>query len=307
MSYRIDPHASLTAEVRRIAGEELDMALHWLSTAGGAPDKALHEARKRLKSIRALLALIRSGDKPFARTENERYRQAAAQLAGPRQAGALIETVDRLAQTVSGKAGQDAIAAVRENLLAHRGDILSGDMDQALAAAASACREGLSRFEELVLPDIPEEAADILAAGAARTLRRARHALRIARAREEEDAFHDLRKAAKAHMMHLSLLRDFWPSPVKARRKAVAELAEHLGELQDIFVLRKLLRDGDPAVGSPVQNRKLDQICKRSERSLRKTCLTQADDLFQDNPKRPARKIVRKVRRDMAGARPVDA
>ncbi len=306
MSYRIQSGFPLTAEVRRIAAEELEAALEWLSRVNDDPDKAFHEARKRLKNVRALLALIRSGAKDFVRKENARYRAAAALLAGPRQAGALIETVDRLIEGLADDPRRDVVLSAREKLLAHRAGVLSGDIAQTASKAAAACRTGVARFGKLKLPDLPEEAADILADGAARTLRRARHALRSAKTGSEEEAFHDLRKAAKAHLAHLSLLREFWPMPVKTRRKEVGAFAERLGELQDLFVLRGLLRDGYPAFGSHEETRKLDRLCGRSERSLRKACLSEAAELFRESPKRPARKIVRKVRRDLAQAAPLD-
>ncbi|MEQ1941047.1 CHAD domain-containing protein [Mesorhizobium sp. VNQ89] len=306
MSYRIRSGFPLTAEVRRIAAEELNAALEWLSRVNDKPDKALHETRKLLKNVRALLRLVRSGAKDFVRKENARYREAAALLAGPRQAGALIETVDRLAKGLHDSRHRKVVTSARENLLAHRAGVLSAEANDAATQAAKACRAGIKRLGRLKLPDQPEEAADILAEGAARTLRRARRALKAARKAGEEEAFHDLRKATKAHLAHLALLREFWPSPVKTRRATVGALAEKLGELQDILVLRGLLRDGGPAVGSFAETGKFDGLCARSERRLRKACLNEAAELFRDSPKRPARRVARKARRDLAEAVPVD-
>ena len=92
------------------------------------------------------------------------------------------------------------------------------------------------------------------------TLRRARKALDKASSRGEADDFHDLRKAAKTHSMHLSLLGRLWPTPIKARRKAVDKLGEHLGELHDVFVMRALLdAEGDVvAMYSPTEHASLE-------------------------------------------------
>ncbi|TIV45348.1 MAG: CHAD domain-containing protein, partial [Mesorhizobium sp.] len=98
MSFRIDPRLPLTGEVRRILTDEIGKALGHLETARDKPEQGLHKCRKRLKSIRALLRLVRSGDEPFCQTENECYKQVSALLAGPREATALIETIDRLAE-----------------------------------------------------------------------------------------------------------------------------------------------------------------------------------------------------------------
>ena len=308
MSFRIDPRLPLTGEVRRILAEEIGKALGHLDTAREKPEQGLHKCRKRLKRVRALLRLVRSGDEPFCQTENQCYKQVSALLAGPREATALIETIDRLAKSFPEQSAGGGLDPVRDRLVLRQHELHGGaGLDAAIGAAAAACREGLERVERLVLPDQPEQAADILADGARATLRRARKALDKAGSRGAADDFHDLRKAAKTHSMHLSLLGRLWPTPIKARRKAVDELGEHLGDLHDVFVMRALLdADGEP-LGSPQDTKLLAKLLKRSEKSLRKTCLADAAELFGDSPKRSTKKLARKVREDLAGAAQEDA
>ncbi|CAN7243130.1 CHAD domain-containing protein [Mesorhizobium amorphae] len=308
MSFRIDPRLPLTGEVRRILAEEIGKALGHLETAREKPEQGLHKCRKRLKSVRALLRLVRSGDEPFCQTENQCYKQVSALLAGPREATALIETIDRLATSFPEQSAGGGLDPVRDRLVLRQHEMHGGaGLDAAIGAAAAACREGLERVERLVLPDQPEQAADILADGARATLRRARKALDKAGSRGAADNFHDLRKAAKTHSMHLSLLGRLWPTPIKARRKAVDELGEQLGDLHDVFVMRALLdADGEP-LGSPQDTKLLAKLLKRSEKSLRKTCLADAAELFGDSPKRSTKKLARKVREDLAGAAQEDA
>ena len=150
MSYRIDPRLPLTFEVQRIAAEEIDDALGHLAAAADNPDKALHACRKRLKSIRALLRLVRPGDEAFARAENARYRDVSARLAGARQATALIETLDRLADAFPKEAADGALDPVRERLVARRGGVLDNDLAKAVAPAVAAvagqpCRDAAAR------------------------------------------------------------------------------------------------------------------------------------------------------------------
>jgi CHAD domain-containing protein len=302
MSYRIDPRLPLTGEVRRILAEEVGKALVHLHAARDRPEQALHKCRKRLKNARALLRLVRSGDETFFRTENQCYRQMAALLAGPREATALVETIDRLAASFPEQSAGGGLDAVRDRLVARRQELHDGaGLDAAIAAAIDACEEGIGRIEQLALPDQPEQAADVLAEGARITLRRARKALDKAGSRGEADDFHDLRKAAKTHGVHLSLLGRLWPTPIKARRKAVDDLGERLGELHDVFVMRALLDADDRPLGTPEETRLLGKLLKRSDKSLKKACLAEAADLFGDSPKRSTRKLARKVRDDLVG------
>ncbi|ESZ46065.1 metal-binding protein [Mesorhizobium sp. L2C054A000] len=302
MSFRIDPRLPLTGEVRRILGEEIGKALAHLAVARDQPEQALHKCRKGLKSARALLRLVRSGNETFCRTENQCYRQVAALLAGPREATALVETIDRLAAAFPEQVAGGGLDSVRDRLIARQHEMHAGaGLDAAIGAATAACEEGLIRIERLLLPDLPEHAADVLAEGARKTLRRARKALDRAGSRGEAEDFHDLRKAAKTHSMHLSLLGRLWPTPIKVRRKAVDELGERLGELHDVFVMRVLLEaDGEP-LGDAQDTRLLGKLLKRSEKSLKKSCLAGAAELFGDGPKRSTKKLARNARDDLAG------
>jgi hypothetical protein len=226
----------------------------------------------------------------------------AALLAGPREATALVETIDRLAAAFPEQVTGGGLDSVRDRLVARQHEIHVGaGLDAAIGAATSACEEGLVRIERLLLPDLPEHAADVLADGARKTLRRARKALDRAGSRGAAEDFHDLRKAAKTHSMHLSLLGRLWPTPIKVRRKAVDELGEELGELHDVFVMRALLEaDGEP-LGDAQDTKLLGKLLKRSEKSLKKACLAGAADLFGDNPKRSTKKLARNARDDLAG------
>lgn len=305
MSFRIDPRLPLTAEVRRIAKGEIEAMLRHLASAAERPDKAMHGCRKRIKKLRALLRLVRSGDPAFIREENARYRDISASLAGPREAAALIETVDRLAADFPEHDAAGAFETVRATLKARRRRLLHED--RALAAlaegAAASCRAGFAKIDALALPGDPEQAADVLADGARDALQKARKALKRAGQNGEAEDFHDLRKAVKAHAMHLSLLKRLWPGPVRAQRDAVEALGDSLGDLHDIFVMRAMLAgDGEPLADSP-DAKLVDRLLKRSERRLRKACLAQASQLFADSPKHAVRKLARRAQEDLAESR----
>ena len=155
------PHRSASAadrEVRRILAEEVGKALAHLYAASDKPEQALHKCRKRLKAARALLRLVRSGDETFCRTENQCYRQVAALLAGPREATALVETIDRLAAGFPEQSAGGGLDAVRDRLVARRQELHDGaGLDAAIGAAIAACEEGIGRIEKLALPDQPEQ------------------------------------------------------------------------------------------------------------------------------------------------------
>lgn len=293
MMDRIDPHVSLAAEIRRIVGGEMVKATADLETARTQPESGFHETRKRLKKLRALFRLLRSADPAFWRAENVRLRDIARKLAGAREAAALVETVDRLAKAYPKETSGDRLASIRAALV-RRHDRIAEDrmgLDSLVDEAIRAIGDGRGAIEGCALPDDPQAAADILANGAAATIRRATRALDKARKQGREDDFHELRKAVKDHWTHLALLASFWPKPVRTRRKQVGGLGDCLGELNDLFVLRELIERQDESLGVNGDVRLLQLLVKRSEKKLRKQCLGQAEQLFDLRPAKLGRKL----------------
>ena len=82
-AYRLREGRPLPDELRRIARGRIDHALDELrGKTDSTPEEAVHEARKDMKKLRALLRLARGelGEETFAR-ENACFRDAARELA----------------------------------------------------------------------------------------------------------------------------------------------------------------------------------------------------------------------------------
>jgi len=293
MSYRIAKRQPFADEIRRIADLQVSRAMEHLKDARTDPETMLHECRKRLKKLRALLRLVRSADKDFFRRENARYRDTAHRLAGGREATALIETVDRLIDAYPKDTASGELDGIREALAARREARLreGAGVEEQIEAALAACKEGRAEFRRLELSDEPEATADLIAAGVKKVLRKSIRAHKAARKDGTAEQFHEMRKGVKNHWMHLQLLRAFWPNPAKRRRKAADRLGQRLGDLHDLFVLKRLVEAEGDALGSREEIEHLQRLIARSEKSLRKRCLRKAKRLLD----KPARKMPRKA------------
>src|SRR2546430_1303607 len=86
----------LVGALARVARGRIRHALGQLDD-GHDPDKAVHEARKDMKKLRALVRLMRPelGGKAYRR-ENARFREVARSLSGVRDAKAMLEALDAL-------------------------------------------------------------------------------------------------------------------------------------------------------------------------------------------------------------------
>lgn len=243
MAYRIDPASSPAGNFTRITRELADEVTASLDAASSDHARGLHQARKAIKRQRALLRLMRSAAPGALKRCDAGFRDAARAVAGAREATAMIETLERLIAARPDRIVDAGLGEIRAILIRRREQM--GDDAEALADQIAAARAGVDAAKALAL-DVDLWRADVgtLHHGFRKTLSKWAGALDRARDKGEPEAFHDLRKAVKAHAAHLALLRDFWPDDVRERRRVVDELGEALGELNDVNVMMAAIRDG---------------------------------------------------------------
>ena len=214
----------------RIARGRIDHAIEELrGKTDSTPEEAVHEARKDMKKVRALLRLLRGevGDKTFAR-ENACFRDAARELAGARDADVMLATLGALELP-------DGIGwNLREAIQAGR----AGTDAEARAGAARGVTAILGEARKRV-DDWPLERDSFAAIedGLERTYRRGRRDLARARAEPSTEALHEWRKRVKELWYHHVLLRELWPPVMVAVSDQAHELAERLGDDHDLAVL----------------------------------------------------------------------
>ncbi|WP_054309157.1 CHAD domain-containing protein [Mesorhizobium sp. 1M-11] len=301
MSARLDPNLALANDAMRLLRQDVHLALDHLARAHAEPEEHLHKCRRRLKAVRALLRLVRPGDETFFKAENARYRDVAASLAGPREATALIETVDRLAEAHPHHA--DLYAGLRAILVERRNAAMSdiATFASVIDAATATCRQGLLRVGALSLPADPNASAAIVARGVQTAIDRAKKALTKARSHGKEEDFHDLRKAVKVHAAQLDLVGKLWPGGDKARRKALDKLGGKLGDLNDLAVFGALLsKDAEAFKLAPEALRTIEKDLKREAKRLRKESLAGTAALFEHDWKRKTAKLTERLRLQFA-------
>lgn len=235
----------LPEETRRIAAGRISLAIDHLGATGTERHQGIHEARKRFKEIRALLRLIREPLGSAYHGENEWYRNRARALAGPRDAQAMVEAVEKLRETMP--TSRRLLNDLRRTLRRRR-DLIAGD---AASAETALIRDELESARGRINDwPLAERGFDLLAPGLQQSYRRGRQRLRDAYRHPHETAFHEWRKRVKDHWYHVQLLGAVWPQPMKARQKSVKQLSDALGDDHDLAVLRALLiRDDEIDLG----------------------------------------------------------
>jgi CHAD domain-containing protein len=251
-AYKLRQGRPLPDELRRAARGRIDHALDELhGKTDSTPEEAVHEARKDMKKLRALLRLARGelGEETFAR-ENACFRDAARELAGTRDADVMLETLDGL--ELPAEFGGELRKAVQ----AERQGAGPDDRQAAARGATAMLKEARKRVDDWPLE---RDSFDALSDGLERTYRRGRRALRAAREEPTAEALHDWRKRVKDLWHHQTLLRELWPPVMRAVGDDAHELSDRLGDDHDLVVLAAWVRghlEADPEFTEAVIRRR---------------------------------------------------
>lgn len=286
MAYRIDPAGDFSDEVKSVASDQLHRAIMALETQPDGLHEAIHEARKKFKRVRALYRLVADDMKEFRQAENVRLRQTAADLSAVRDATALIETVDYLSHHAESPEEEEVLARTRDALTARRDAIDKAEVDLAdkARAAIDNCNEAIAAASAEDFDGGLRKTAKRIRKAWKKSLTRARAALSACHENAHAEVFHELRKCGQTYWMHLSLLRDIWPSAMHAKRQQAKHLVDMLGHEHDMSLLVELL-DAEPGIaGNGESQSHLLGAIIRQQQAIRRETLPLAETVFADEP-----------------------
>ncbi len=311
----------LARALQRMALGQLEIAIEQLAHGGesGSPEIAIHETRKALKRLRALLRLLepRLGEEVFAR-EQATLRESASKLAGARDGDVLLATLDRLIERHPSKLeGRGGVLRLRAHLLSERERARRATLDDPairaeVLAELEACRVRVSAWRLAEHGDI-----ELMQPGLRRLYRQGQARYRgVAHKRGNRTlAMHRWRKRVKdlryvAQMLSLEEGEDRAgrPKRKRARRKwararkdaawlrRVERRADRLGELlgdeHDLAVLDAYVRAqgrGTGRTGVRIGSRSRKQLRKlivKRRRELRVRALQEGERLYRPRPQK---------------------
>jgi CHAD domain-containing protein len=248
--------------ILRIAEGRLDHALDELSGRAGSDQvKAVHEARKDLKKLRALTRLAAADPR-----WNRRFRDSARRLSGRRDTDVLIQTLDGMVER--GEIDRTQVKELRKRLVekARRteGDDHAAELahDELLIARGELAELAPSRgsFDHAVRP------------GLERIYRQGRRRYRGARKRPDTESLHEWRKRVKDLWYSASVLNPAWPGMMSELAAQARELSELLGDDHDLAML------------DAVAGKRLRKAIRRRRRKLRKRALRMGRRLYAEKP-----------------------
>jgi CHAD domain-containing protein len=236
MSYRLR-RKSLAREVHRVAREELEGTLKELLTiTDQSRSTAVHEARKHLKKVRALIRLLRpaTGD-AFYKRENAAMRKAAQQMSSIRDWHVRVQTIEKLIANSGKRRAAAAFARIQAAMKARLDQVIEeSEKEDWSKQAAAEIERPLGRLDKWPLKRFTTKS---MRSGLKAACKKARRALAVARGSATDANLHELRKMVKDLWYDVRLLRGDRPPPIDALTKRLRDLGQRLGDDHDLAML----------------------------------------------------------------------
>ncbi len=314
MSYRLKFDEPVHKGWRRIVGEQIEAALALLET-GSDVDAAIHETRKSMKRVRALLKLLRPGLSPADyKREKKRYADIGRLLSGVRDRAVLAATATALSQQTTGKARAAAqVLAKQAGSAAAAGDAGERELDAAggtdaadagikavlLDAAAhdtsDQVKEAIAALKQaaksLKKLGLKSRGFDVVRAGLGKTYRAARGDMKLAYKSGVDEHFHEWRKSVQAHWRHMLLMERAWPDVFAARAQLAKEMSDLLGEDHDLYVLIQTLHAHAGTGAAAAGRDALIRAARVRQDEIRRELAAKGQALFAE----PANRFVSRV------------
>ncbi|TBU97887.1 CHAD domain-containing protein [Stutzerimonas kirkiae] len=283
MAYQLRPRSSVAAQVRKAARDRLAEAIDALAAPPMDVGEGIHQARKRIKELRALLRLVR---KPLGVTfdrENRRLRDIARELSESRDATAMLESWDLLAGHFGQPFDNQAMRQTRQRL-------------QARAETAEACDAGLGVVISGVQAQLQAimhgvdnwrlhgKGFELLAEGLHDIYRAGTRELAKLGEEPDDEGFHQWRKRVKDHWYQCRLLTPVWPGLMAQRCESLKQLAEALGDEHDLYMMQQALEREPALFGDEEERSLLARLIGQRRQALRHEALVQGRQLYGEPP-----------------------
>jgi CHAD domain-containing protein len=278
MSYRFEKKETISDGVQRITSEEIHFVIAELNSVP-LQSENIHEARRHLKKVRALLRLVRKRfPSALFKKERETFRVAGKMLSPIRD----VRVISKALVSLKGSAGK-----INPGFLFLTA-VLQTDCDRRemgkteLSGITKLLRAALGRVENrpLAKPGCSE-----IRAAMERSFLRCKKSFRKSIETEKNEAFHEWRKRVKDLEYHLRLFEKAWRKNTKCSWGKIKRLDDLLGEDHDLVLLTEKLR-GFKFQSGELQNgyqKIVTAICKRRAK-LQQRAMKIGKETFKERP-----------------------
>ena len=302
MAFKFDIRESLLKGIPRITRERIDRVIASLNEKPQPSAESIHEARKDLKCLRAVLRLARGSiQREVRRRENIFFRDAGRSLSAARDRQALLEALEyfskRRHRHQRGSASSEEsvhglIEKIRGKIEREMINELPSETLRQLVQELRGAKRRADLWFDGVLLQPGNEWETFVGTGLRRTYRQGKNLVwqfeMIGQQNASDETWHELRKCAKALGYQLRLLRPIWPGPISVLLGEIDQLTDRLGDDHDLAVLRGRILN-EPYNPSETQESAdirqiLLQSLDRRKRKLQSDSLQLARRIYVEKP-----------------------
>jgi CHAD domain-containing protein len=297
VAFRLKQGASISREIRRIVLKQLELAISELHTVGDPQsDDAVHDARRRVKKIRAIIRLVRPVLDKTYRVVDRDLSTVSRLLAPVADGRGIIETLTEIEQRYPTVMSKRTLAAASAGVL--RNGARADRHAQAggiLKIAAGTLRSERSRVKRW---HIRREGFRAIAPGLENSYRRARRMMIATWSKPKPSNFHTWRRYVKDHWFHIRLLEGRCGNHLLSYEGRIEALDGILGEYHNVILLRDVLVT-DASLPREEAARCL-RVVARYQRVLRRHAELLGARIYTERPGRFVRRV-RQLWRDAPG------
>jgi len=279
MPYCLKRQRSVASEVRRLAEKQLGLAIAELRTIGDRrSDQRIHEARRHVKKVRAMLRLVQPAIGDRGHAINRRLR-AASRLLGPIADGrAVVGTFLRAGHR--DRAWQRTLQAIQAALV-QRAARIDGqaERDRVLPIVTRLLRAERRRVAGWTLN---AGGFDAVAPGLEKSVRRARKAMNRSLRHLSGHEYHVWRRRVKDLWFQVRLLEARCGDGLSDDERTLEALDDCLGEYHNVLLLQEILTT-EGLVAQRHAARGL-RLLRRYQAELRSRAASLGRRLFDDKP-----------------------
>lgn len=285
MSYQFQAGESISKGIKRIATEQIDKAIAELNDTNESDiDRAVHQARRRLKETRAVVRLVRDrlGKKVYKR-ENARFRDIGHGLACLRDSKVKIITLDTLPNHFTNTVEPEAFTNIRRELQdEYRQEyqrIIEQDLVTLVKHQLKDARGAIANWK------IGSNDWSAIDESLERVYRRGYKGLDKAISDPTAENLHDWRKRVKYLRYHLCILSPIWTKMMEAWVDRTHELSNYLGDEHDLAVLKDFILDRS----EKFEREKISAIINLIDRrraELQSTAIILGKRIYTERPKK---------------------
>jgi CHAD domain-containing protein len=277
MTYRFKLQEPIGQGFCRIGLEQIDLAAAKLASKDDVAT-AIHDARRCLKRLRALLRLVRPAlSEAVYRGEAKRLVAVGRLLSGARDLFVMQQTLAKL---------EDRFGALPNGAAERLRKLMADGHARNRRSGAEARRQALQRLDQARRMFTGKAAGGVdlehVADGLEAVYRKARKAFRHAYREPSDESFHAWRKKVQLHWRHMALLSRGWPEAMSARAGEAKELSRLLGEDHDYSVLLAFVGELGESPVAPAALATLTERCRTCQADLRAQARPRGERLFAE-------------------------